>query len=443
MEVMVVRTHRLPAGYTWCNMPAAKRLYFDDPALFDFRARVTDIREFARKDGVQIWQIALDRTAFFPAGGGQPCDRGVLRAKARSGVELTVAVDDVQEDEAGEVWHSTTKPLLTGTSVEGTVDSARRLDHMQQHSGQHLLSAVLADDFGLRTVSFHLGESETTIDLDVNGPAVQAAVLEQLVEVELRVNRHIRANLPVHVRWVGSAEAHKLLAEGAVRKLPSRDGDIRLVEIPGLDLNACGGTHVRALGEIGVVLLRGTERVKKALRLHFVCGLRGVQAARADWEELGKTASALSVGMNGVRTAVERLQAEVRSLAKERTQLREELAGSYAVQLAVEEQIQGGLRLVVRTFQDRDAKYVELLAKKLLEAVPHTAAVLVSSAQNPSTVVVASNLHPPRGCSALLTEVLAPWKLRGGGTAEMAQAQVPGELLPAVTEALVRLLSER
>jgi alanyl-tRNA synthetase len=428
-------------AYTCCNMPAAQRLYFDKPDLFDFRARVTDIREFARKDGVQVWQIALDRTAFFPAGGGQPHDRGVLRAKARSGAELTVTVEDVQEDEAGEVWHSTTKPLLAGTDVEATVDTARRLDHAQQHSGQHLLSAVLANDFGLRTLSFHLGQHDATIDLDVDGQAAQAAVLEQLSEVELRVNRHVRSNLPVQLRWVGRLDAEKLLADGALRKLPPIVGDIRLVEVPGLDLNACGGTHVQALGEIGSVLLRGTERVKKALRLHFVCGPRAVQAARADWAELGATATSLSVGTHGVRSAVEKLRAEVRSLGKERTRLREELAGSHAVQLAVEEKIQNGLRLVVRTFQDRDGEYVKLLAKKLLEAVPHTAAVLASSAQDPATLVVASNLAAnadrPTGCQAVLREVLAPWKLPGGGTAEMAQAQVPKDLLEIIVQTLV------
>jgi alanyl-tRNA synthetase len=422
-------------------MAAAQRLYFDEPDLFNFRARVTDIREFARKDGVQVWQIALDRTAFFPAGGGQPNDRGVLRAKARSGAELTVSVEDVQEDEAGEVWHSTTKPLLTGTDVEASVDTARRLDHAQQHSGQHLLSAVLADDFGLRTLSFHLGQDDATIDLDVDSHAAQATVLEQLSEVELRVNRHIRSNLPVHLRWVGHPDAEQLLAEGAIRKLPRIAGDIRLVEIPGLDLNACGGTHVQALGEIGAVLLRGAERVKKALRLHFVCGLRAVLAARADWTELSATASSLSVGTHGVRTAVEKLRTEVRSLGKERMRLREELAGSHAVQLAVEEKIQGGLRMVARTFQDRDEEYVKLLAKKLLEAVPHTAAVLTSSAQDPAMVVVASNLAAsadrPRGCEAVLREVLAPWKLRAGGTAEMAQAQVPKDLLETIVQALV------
>ncbi len=433
-------------------MPIAERLYLHEPQLFEFRATVTDIREFARRDGVQIWQIALDRTAFYPTSGGQPHDRGVLTAQTRSGVELTVIVDDVVEDEAGEVWHATTKPLLTGTEVGGVLDADRRLDHIQQHSGQHLLSAVLANDFGLRTVSFHLGEEDATIDV-LASPAADPAAnsidlpagrLDSLLgQAERRVNRHIASNLPVSVRAVSNEDAQVLLASGAIRKLPPREGAIRLVEIPGLDLNACGGTHVQALGEIGAVLLRGTERVKKGLRLHFVCGLRAVRAARRDWTELNAAAAMLSVGLADVSPAVHRLQAETRALGKERLRLREEIAESHAVQLAVEERIVGGLRLVYRTFADRDPEYIKLLATKLLEAVPQTAAVLVSTAGEPATVIVASNLQPPQGCDALLKSVLLPLGLRGGGTAELAQAQVPAAVLGEVAEALTQKIAKR
>ena len=428
-------------------MANAERLYLRDPKLRMFRAVVTDIREYARKDGVQVWQMALDRTAFYPAAGGQPADRGVLRAQARSGAELAVAVDEVMEDEAGEVWHQTTKPLLTGTAVEGAVDGERRLDHMQQHSGQHLLSAVLAEEFGVQTVSFHMGEQDATIDLAVEDKAEQAAVLERLDEVERRVNRRVAGNAAVTVRGVSRAEAEALLAKGAVRKLPPRAGDIRLVEIAGLDLNACGGTHVEALGEIGAVLLRETERVKKGLRLHFVCGSRAVRAARGDWTELGAAAGMLSVRSADVAATVQRLQAETRALSKERLRLREEIAGSHAVQLAVEERIEEGLRLVCRVFAGRDAEYIKVLAMKLLAAVPHTAAVLVSTAEEPATLVLASNFvsgpEGARGCDVLLREVLAPLKLRGGGTAELAQTQVPAELLDGVIEGLVRRLTSR
>ena len=424
-------------------MAGTERLYLQDSRLLQFRATVTDIREYARKDGVQVWQIALDRTAFYPTGGGQPHDLGVLRATARSGAELAVAVEDVTEGDSGEIWHSTTKPLLTGTEVEGAVNAGRRLDHVQQHSGQHLLSAVLADDLGLPTVSFHIGSEDSTIDLPLDDKAAYAPLLEQLPEIEQRVNRHIASNLRVTQRSVTNEEAQRLLSEGALRKLPAREGEIRLVEMPGLDLNGCGGTHVEALGEIGAVMLRGTERVKKALRLHFVCGVRAVKAARADWTELGATASLLSVASSGVSSAVHRLQAEARALAKERLRLREEIAASHAVQLAVEERIQDGLRLVCRTFVARDAEYIQLLADKLLEAVPHTAAVLVSTAAEPATLVVASNMDRTEGCDTVLREVLAQWQLRGGGTSSLARAQVPAEVLVAAMEALMARLKER
>ncbi len=431
-------------------MAIAERLYLQDPKLANFRAKVSDIREFARKDGVQVWQVALDRTAFYPTGGGQPHDLGMLKATSRSGAELLVPVEDVQEDEAGEVWHTTGKPLLAGTPVECTLDEERRRDHTQQHSGQHLLSALLATKFGLRTVSFHLGQQDTTIDLEAEPGDARAPLADRLdavlTEAEEDVNRAIARNLAVSVRVVSREQAQALLAAGSLRKLPARAGDMRLVEIPGIDLNACGGTHVAALGEIGSVLLRGTERVKNGLRLHFVCGLRAVRAARGDWRELGNASALLSVGRAEVTAALARLQGEARALAKERLRLREEIASSHAVQLAVEEPFQGGLRLVSRRFAERDPEYLKLLATRLLQAVPHTAAVLAATGSEPATVLIASNLaagagRTSRACDVLLRGVLAPYGLRGGGTAELAQAEVPAALLGDVIASLERELA--
>ncbi len=419
-------------------MNPGERLYLQDAKLVLFRAAVTDVREYARKDGVSVWQVALDRTAFYPTGGGQPHDTGTLLARSRGGAELVLPVSAVEEDEAGEVWHTTGKPLPAGTEVEGAINAGRRGDHARQHTGQHLLSAVLADRYGAPTVGFHLGEKDATVDLLTEA---RDALPERLPEVERQVNEHILQNLPVGVRTVSREEAEKLLEEGRLRKLPPREGPIRVVSIEGLDENACGGTHVGRLGEIGPVLLRETERLKSGLRLHFVCGGRAVRAARADWVELGAAAAMLSVGAGGVAEAVLRLQAETRALAKERLRLREEIAEDYAVQLAVEVRIEHGLRLVCRVFRNRDVEFVKLLAAKLLLAVPHTAAVLVSTSGEVPTVVVASNVAAGTPCDALLREVLLPFKLRGGGTAELAQAQVPEELLEGVTEMLRRRLS--
>lgn len=423
-------------------MPA-ERLYHQDPLLLEFRATVTDVREFARRDGRQIWQVALDRTAFYPTSGGQPYDVGTLKARARSGAELLAAIEEVSEDEQGEIWHSTEKPLLAGTQIEAQIDGARRRDHMQQHSGQHLLSAILAEDFGVLTVSFHLGQEDTTIDLALESKEAQLAIVERLPAIEQRVNAAIARNLPVHVHTVASDAAQAMLAEGKLRKLPPIEGEVRIVEIAGLDLNACGGTHVSALGEIGVVLLRETERVRKSLRLHFLCGMRAVSAARADWEGLRVAASALSVRRDGVAEVVQRLLPEMRSLSKERSRLREELAESHAVQLAVEEHIVDGLRLVCRTYTDRDPEYLRLLATRLLEAVPRTAAVLASTGHDPAAVIVAANVDVPGGCDGLLKQVLSRFHLGGGGTAELAQAQVPLEQTEAVVAALRNELSAK
>jgi alanyl-tRNA synthetase len=406
-------------------MSPADRLYYDDPALTSFTAEVTDIREFSRKNGQSLWQIALDRTAFYPTSGGQPFDTGSLSATARSGATLVAEIDEVTEDDDGEVWHTTSKPVLAGTAVTGSIHQARRLDHMQQHSGQHLLSAVFLAQTSVPTVSFHLGEQASTIDLAVDGPDAQAALIAAMEAVERTANEHIAADHPVTLRTVSHEEAQALLAAGSLRKLPPRIGPMRLVEIPGIDLNACGGTHVRSLGQIGGLLLRGHERVKQGLRVEFVCGLRAVCAARSDYSVLSETAAALSVARADAGAAVARLLEETKALVKEKQKLREEVASHHAVRLAVEEQINGGIRLVSRTLADHDADYVRLLASRIIASVPHTAALLLSTAQEPATLVLASNLNLPKGCGDLLKEALVPLGLRGGGTPTLAHAKLP------------------
>ncbi len=406
-------------------MPVAERLYYDDSFLRTFTARVTDIREYARTDGQSQWQIALNRTAFYPTSGGQPFDRGTLAATARSGAELLAEIDDVVEDDEGEVWHSTRKPLLAGTEVAGSIDWARRLDHMQQHSGQHLLSAVFAAEFGARTISFHLGESVSTIDLAVEDAEQQRTLLAALAYVEQTVNQRIAQNLSVSIATVSHEEAQALLAEGKVRKLPPRQGPMRLVEIQALDLNACGGTHVRALGEIGALLLRSTERTKKVMRIEFLCGLRAINAARQDFATLSSAAALMSVGRDAVAAAAERLLAENKSMAKAQQRLREELAHHHGVQLAVEQRIEDGLRLLQRTFTDRDADYIKLLASRVVASVPQTVAIFLSTLEEPASLVLACSASLTCGCGDRLRAALAPLGLRGGGSSDLAQTLLP------------------
>ncbi|MDX6461698.1 MAG: alanyl-tRNA synthetase, partial [Acidobacteriaceae bacterium] len=253
------------------------RLYYADPSLACFDAHVSDIREVSRTEGRSLWQITLDRSAFYPTSGGQPHDTGLLTATSSGGALLQAPILAVEEDEHGEVWHTTPKPLLAGTAVRGYVDWSRRRDHMQQHSGQHLLSAVVYRQLGAATVSFHLGEMTSTIDL-----AREAISQEELERVEDAVNEIIAENRAVTMRTIAREEAEMLLAAGTLHKLPDRDGDIRLIEIDDIDLNACGGTHVEATGQIGGLLIRGTERMRQGIRVEFVCGMRAAVTARRD-----------------------------------------------------------------------------------------------------------------------------------------------------------------
>ena len=403
------------------------RLYYADSFLRTFSAHVADIREASRIDGVSTWQVALDRTAFYPTSGGQPGDTGVLTTNSRGGVMLEVPVESVEEDEQGTVWHFTHKPLLAGTVVQGAIDWPRRLDHIQQHSGQHLLSAVFVRELNADTVSFHLGEAVSTIDL-ATGPIAH----HSLERIERIANELIAEDRAVTVRTVERGEAEALLAAGRLRKLPEREGSIRLIEIADYDLNACGGTHVRSTGQIGGLLLRGVEKVSRGFRVSFVCGLRAAVAARHDFALLSRTAGLLSIGSDEIPAAIERLKTGAKIADKERQRLREELADYHAVQLVVEEQVEGGLRLVGRTFTDRDPEYIRLLALSLTASVPRTVALLVSTETWPARLVLAKsgdiNLH----CGDLLRSTLATHGLRGGGTAEFAQTDVPKEWLERI-----------
>lgn len=404
-----------------------ERLYYADSFLNSFTARVADIREASRADGVSVWQIALDRTAFYPTSGGQPTDTGTITASSRNGTVLDAPVESVEEDEQGTVWHFTRKPLAAGTEVQGAVDWPRRLDHIQQHSGQHLLSAVFARELKAPTVSFHLGETVSTIDL-ATSPIAQ----HSLERVERIANELIAEDRAVTVRTVDHEEAKVLLAEGKLRKLPQRDGSIRLIEIENYDLNACGGTHVRSTGQIGGLLLRGIEKVSRGVRVSFVCGLRAVTAARHDFALLGRASALLSVPGDEIGAAIERMRAETKASEKERQWLQIELARYHSARLIVEDQIKDGLRFVWRTFTDRDAEYVRLLALDIASSAPQTVALLASAVNSPARVVLTRSRALEFHCGDLLRETLAAHGLRGGGGADLAQADVPKEELEAV-----------
>lgn len=272
------------------------------------------------------------------------------------------------------------------------------------------------------TISFHLGESSSTIDL-----AAGQLPHDILERVERIANEIIGEDRPVTTRSVPRGQAEAMLASGQLRKLPDIQGAIRLIDIADCDNNACGGTHVRSTGQIGGMQLRTVEKVSRGVRVEFVCGLRAVRAARADLTVLRQTSALLSAGATELAPTVARLLTEGKAIAKERQKLREELVVFQAAKLASEEPIENGLRLVVRAWKDRDRETVKLLASRTAAAAAQTAVIFCASDADPVRVFVARSADLDFNCGQILREALAHLGLRGGGSADLAQGEVPVE----------------
>ena len=262
------------------------RLYDGDSSLLTFTATVTSCEP--RKDGG--FDVTLDRTAFFPEGGGQPADHGVL-GSAR--------VLDAHEA-GGEVHHYTDAPLSVGDAVEGRVDGARRLEMMQQHSGEHIFSGLVHKLFGYDNVGFHIGSEAVTMDF--NGPLSE----EDARRVEWLANEAVWANLPVHV----SVPTKDELEAMTYRSKKAIDGDVRIVRIDGVDACACCGTHVKQTGSIGQIKLLGVQKYKSGVRVSILCGGRALAQENAVQEQIRRASTALSAQQQGVADAVERLLVE-------------------------------------------------------------------------------------------------------------------------------------
>jgi alanyl-tRNA synthetase len=384
------------------------RLYYTDAELTDFAARVVEQAEAGRR-------VYLDRTAFYPTSGGQPHDLGLL-----GGVRVLDVVD-----EGDRVAHVLDAPLRLGgeTTIEGAIDRARRLDHMQQHTGQHLLSAVFADLLGAETTSVHFGADLSTIDLDVAPPS-----RESLLAVEARANEIVAADLPVTVSFEDAATA------AALRKPSDRTGEIRIVSIAGVDRSACGGTHVRSTARIGVVLLRRVERVRQAARIEFVCGVRAVRRARADYDALAEIASAFSAGVDQAPALV-RAQAEgARAEHTRAERLAREIAGFTAERLVAAAPLTNGARWVVQ----RTAGAVDELRGLALAVAEQPQGVFLAVGTEPAAILLAAAADSGVDAGAVLKAALAAIDGKGGGSARLGQGRVPDrEQLDALVARLV------
>ena len=397
-----------------------QRLYYNDSFLREFEAQVVSCELDPDARGKR-WRVVLDRTAFYPTSGGQPHDTGKL------GSANVVEVADSEDGE--KVVHYTSAELPAGM-VRGTIDWPQRIDHMQQHTGQHILSAAFIELFQFPTVSFHLGKEVSTIDLDA--PSI---VPRHLEEAERRANEIIFDDRVVTVRF-GTAQE---LAEAGIRKKVDREGVLRAIEIEGFDRQPCGGTHLARTGQAGMLLLRKTERRRDSWRLEFVCGFRGLNAARGDFSTLTQSASLLSCGLPDVPASVTKVLEERRSQHGMVKRMEDRLAEWEAQALVAQSAPVGpsAMKIASAVLEDATPAYMALLAAKI-SAEANMVALLAS--RESGHVVFAQTKGASADMGALLREVFGGFGGKGGGTKDFAQGKLPNS---DDADAAVRQAGER
>jgi len=369
-----------------------ERLYHLDPYLKEFTARVVRTTD----DGV-----VLDRTAFFPAGGGQPCDLGTL-----NGVEVT----DVKEV-GGEVYHAVAQPL--NGEVRGVIDWERRRDHMQQHQGQHLLSEAFLQIATAQTASFHLGRKECSIDLD------RPVTPLDVERAETLANMIVFEGRPVQIGFFSPEEVKRL----PLRKAPPEEPRLRIVQVKDFDCHACCGTHPRSSAEVGVIMVTGVERQKGMAHVSFVCGFRALQEARENARALSSVRSKLSAGRDEIGKVVDRIQADFADARKTLGAAERRLAEFAGRDLAARG------RVIVELCEGKGIEYLRGVANAIV-AQPGKVAILGGSGET-SSVVIARSADLPLDLRPFFKEVLAPIQGRGGGPANFVQGGGPGKDLQA------------
>jgi alanyl-tRNA synthetase len=382
-----------------------ERLYYSDCYLREFRARIVAAEDVGKR-------VYLDRTAFYPTSGGQPFDLGTLGG---------ISVLDVT-DEEDRIAHTLASPL-DAEEVAGLIDWERRFDHMQQHTGQHLLSAVFEELHGMRTVSFHLGAETSTIDL-----AAPAFNSEQIERVEGRCAAIIAEARPVGIAYEDAETVSGL------RKESERRGLLRIVSIEGLDRSACGGTHVRSTAEIGPIFIRKLDRIRGNVRVEFVCGLRALRQARADYRLLSSIARTLSAPLERTPELIAVQADRVKSLEKTCQRLAVELAAREGKELHVATEVSpDGLRRITQRGAIDDAMRTRAQAFTSLGK-----ALFLAVSMDPPSVLLAasadSRVHAGERVKAAVTVAGG----RGGGNASIAQGSVPSaEVLEKIEAALL------
>ncbi|MFC4617561.1 DHHA1 domain-containing protein [Camelliibacillus cellulosilyticus] len=382
------------------------KLYYKDPYIKDFEASLLSTGQ----DEEHGPYVILDRTAFYPTGGGQPCDLGTING---------IAVTKVLEVD-GEIRHYLEQPLLENVKqVMGIIDWRRRYDHMQQHAGQHILSAVFADRLGCQTIAFHLGADTATIDLKT------ATISEEhLQSAQILANEIVFRNAPIRTKWVEEDD----LKNYPLRKAPKVKENIRLVIIEDVDYNACGGTHPIRTGEVGPIQILATERNQNATRIHFICGWRAIHAFQRKQTVIKNLTNKLSSLEQELPEKVTSLLDRSNQLEKKMTEKEEALLAYEAKDLLKKAEPIGDVRLVARAFLDRGPAECQTLARLLTDQAEDAIVLLVSKSGRRLHVIAARGSRPHENMKALIQDALTIINGRGGGKPERAQGGAETDL---------------
>jgi alanyl-tRNA synthetase len=371
-----------------------ERLYYTDSYLTEFDATVLRLELCEGRPAA-----VLDRSAFYPTSGGQPFDTGRLG---------NATVVDVLDRDDREILHVIDRPLDPGP-VHGAIDWGRRFEHMQQHSGQHVLSAAFDRIAGARTESFHLGSVSSTIDLD------RTVTPGQIERAEDEANRIVWEDHPIVIRFADAEEALKL----PLRKEPARAGELRLIEMTDFDISACGGTHVARTGAIGTIAIASSERFRGGTRIEFVCGVRALRGYRNLRDTVAASIRLVSVLPADLPAAIERLQGESKEAKRQIKDLQTRLAAFEGAALADRAEPHGALRVVVAVLEGWDQNGLKAIASAIAARPTHVAALF--TVPTPSAVVIARASDVPVDCNVALKRLVERFGGKGGGRPEFAQ----------------------
>lgn len=391
-----------------------EKLYSLDSYLKEFSAEVTGV-----SPGKEGWEVSLSRSAFYPESGGQPADHGWINA---------IPVTGVIESGEGQVHHIPAGEISAGQEVICRIDWNRRFDHMQHHTGQHILSQAFLETSGAETISFHLGKDDVTIDL-----SVESLPADILMETETRANKAVTDNLEIKVLTIDSDRQSDL----PIRKPSSRVGPVRIIGIGNWDFSPCGGTHCGFTGEIGVIKITGLERVRQQLRVHFCCGGRALRDFQKKTGLISSLGQLFSCGESDLLANLNKQKENNSRLSGENQRLKQKILSLIAEQMKQNVQEIGGFRVAVQLVEDLELADLNKLASILLGEETADIVLLAAEQPRPGVLYAGSSCKNLPDLRLVLKETQGLFGGKGGGSPDRVQAGGTDRsgLIPALEKA--------